>query len=362
MRKPGRPTGRWNVPAGLAISCLAALFARAATDPAAQPPGQPFRPAEDTPSPVVTPAPQAVRLTSGACCPYPSWSPDSRRVVFLHKPDPEGQTGLFAVGVDGGRPELVSWTVGLFSPDWTYLAFPLEDQTIVQRLQDRMQWTIPNGGRGIRFSPSGRMIAWQVARLRADNPDLQERTLWIASPNGLGAQPLITVIGGGLIGWVDEEQSILVSGRLSLDGPSGIWRISTFNGSAELLHQVAKPRDPLLSPRGGWLALYTALQPRPEDNGLWLLRLRDGAVRRLTFFGSYRWRSEGQLLVIPLDLEEVSPSLWQVDASSGRARRLIDPTLTPLPIANNDWQVSPDSAWIVFLSSQDRNLWLLPLP
>lgn len=318
--------------------------------------------AGDTPSQASTPVPQAIRLTSGGCCPYPSWSPDSRRVLFIHKPQPEGEAGLFAVDVQGGRPELVTWAVGLFSPDWTYLAFPLEGNTVVQRRQDGVRWTIPNRGRGVRFSPSGRMIAWQTGPLRADHPDLQEHTLWIASPNGLGAQRLITVIGGGLIGWTDEEQSVVVSGRLRLDGPSGIWRVSTFNGSAELVYETARPRDPLLSPRGGWLAFYIAFEPIAENNGLWLLRLRDGRARRIALFGSYRWRSEGQLLVIPLDLDEPSPSLWQVDVVSGRVRRLTDPRLTPLPIANNDWQVSPDGSRLVFLSSQDRNLWVLPLP
>ncbi len=359
MPNPGRLTGRRAAYPVLAASCLTLLLAQTAATPAPLP--GPY-PAEDTPTALPTPAPQAVRLTSGGCCPYPFWSPDSQRVIFIDQPDPEGQAGLFAVDVSGGRPSLVTWTIGLFSSDRTYLAFRLEGKTIVQRRQDRVQWTIPNGGRAIRFSPSGRMIAWQVARLRPEHPDLQERTLWIASPNGLGVQRLITVIGGGLIGWTDEEQSVLVSGRLRVDGPSGIWRVSTFDGSAELVYEVARPRDPLLSPEGAWLAFYLAQEPRAEDNGLWLLRLRDGSARRLTLFGSYRWRREGQLLVIPLELDEPSPSLWQVDAASGRTRRLTDPALTPLPIANNDWQVSPDGSKIVYLSSEDRNLWLLPLP
>ncbi len=319
-------------------------------------------PSKDTPTAAVTPVPQATQLTSGGCCPYPFWSPDSERVVFIDQPDPEGQAGLYAVNIGDRRVHLVTRTVGVFSPDWSYLAFPDAGETTVQRRRDRVQWVIPNGGRAIRFSPSGRMIAWQVARLRADNPDLQERTLWIASPNGFGSHRLITVIGGRLIGWTDEEQSLLVSGRLSLDGPSGIWRVSTFNGSAKLVHPVRRPRDLLLSPEGGWLAFYVAMEPRADDNGLWLLRLRDGKARRLDLFGSYRWRSEGQLLIIPLDLGEIGPSLWQVDAVSGRARRLTDPSLTSLPIANNDWQVSPDGLKIVFLSWQDRNLWLLLLP
>ncbi|MEW6568174.1 MAG: hypothetical protein AB1449_08430 [Chloroflexota bacterium] len=311
---------------------------------------------------MATPVPRAIRLTTDGCCPNPFWSPDSSRVLFIDLQEAEGQAGLYAVDIEGGPPQLVTRTIGVFSRDWAYLAYPYAGETIVQRRQDRWQWVIPNGGRAVRFSPSGRSIAWQVASVTAENPDLRDRTLWIASPNGLGAQHLITVIGGGLIGWTDDEQSVLMSGRLSLDGPSGIWRVSTFDGSAELVREVRRPRDPLLSPQGGWLAFYIAFAADPEDDGLWLLRLRDGAVRRLDLFGAYRWRSEGQLLVIPLDLEDAGPALWEVEAASGRARRLTDPALTPLSIANNDWQVSPDGSKIVYLSTQDRNLWLLPLP
>jgi hypothetical protein len=67
-------------------------------------------------------------------------------------------------------------------------------------------------------------------------------------------------------------------------------------------------------------------------------------------------------LVIPLDLEQPGPALWQVDAINGRSWRLIDPLHTSWQIASNDWQPSPDGEKIVFRSAVDQNLWVLELP
>jgi Tol biopolymer transport system component len=46
---------------------------------------------------------------------------------------------------------------------------------------------------------------------------------------------------------------------------------------------------------------------------------------------------------------------------SGASRPLTDPTVTSLKIANNDWAVSPDGRYVVFVNAADHNLWLLDL-
>jgi hypothetical protein len=95
---------------------------------------------------------------------------------------------------------------------------------------------------------------------------------------------------------------------------------------------------------------------------LWTLKTDGSLVVRLPVYGSYRWRSEGELLVIPYDFEADGPYLWQINIENDQIWALTDPDEIELPIANNDWQASPDGEKIVFYSQTDRNLRVLRLP
>jgi len=91
----------------------------------------------------------------------------------------------------------------------------------------------------------------------------------------------------------------------------------------------------------------------------------DGSRRQKlpsTLFGSYRWRDDHRLLIIPLRPTAAFHELWEFDAQSGTARALTKAETIPIKIANNDWAVAPDGHSIVFVSALDHNLWLLPLP
>lgn len=379
MKSLGHRTGR----AGslLILGCAALLSIRAAAGPNASrgapaPPEPPqvavpnlgtgheaavaARRSEAAPTETPSPVPQPIRLTEGGYCLHPFWSPDSQRVAFIDRPG-LSPAAVYAVPLTGGPPELVTRRVGLFSPDWSLMAYRVEQDTFVERLEDRQRWVIPNGGRAVMFSASGRTIAWEVATRAAVHPDLRHRTIWTASPNGLGAEVLIQVIGGHLIGWVEGEEAVLVSGRVSAGGSPGIWRVSVYDGTVALLAEVHTPRDPLLSPGGGWLAYHVAFSADPEENGLWVLPTSGGEPRQLSGFGAYRWRAEGELLLIPLDLEGLGPALLQINVATGRSSQLTDPASTRLSIASNEWEPSPDGRWIVFASAEDGNLWLLDL-
>jgi Tol biopolymer transport system component len=54
--------------------------------------------------------------------------------------------------------------------------------------------------------------------------------------------------------------------------------------------------------------------------------------------------------------------ILEVDAATGKIRKLTEAAITPLQILNGDWRVSPDGRYIVYVNSVDRNLWLLKLP
>jgi hypothetical protein len=67
-------------------------------------------------------------------------------------------------------------------------------------------------------------------------------------------------------------------------------------------------------------------------------------------------------LLIPYDFSSPEPYLWQISVEEERIFALTDPEQIRLPIANNDWQISPDGSKIVFYSMDDLNLWVMDLP
>lgn len=315
-----------------------------------------------TPTPTAVGAPTPFRLTEGGCCAYPSWSPDSRWVPFLDRPGPYDPTGLYAIAASGGEVAFIVERAGAFSRDWSRVAYIDRDRTFVERWADGERWEIPNEGRSVRFSPSGQLIMWEVRSRGIEFPDLRQKAIWLASYDGTNAREVVTIMGGEFVGWVNGEQEIIVTGRLAPYGPSGIWKISIVDGAGQLFLEMDRVRSPLLSRGSEWLAFTVAFDTQEERNGLWVMRTDASFSKKLEIFGAYRWRHEGVLLVIPLDLESPGPTLWQVDVLSGETWRLTDPSLTSLPIASNDWEPSPDGEKIVFRSAEDQNLWVLELP
>jgi hypothetical protein len=270
--------------------------------------------------------------------------------------------GIYGVPADGGEPVLLIEPVGLVSQDWTHLAYHQNGQTAVRSLIEGDVWMVPNQGRAVWLSPSGRFTAWQSGSRGITHPDLRERVLWLAETGTTTPQELVRVRGGGLVGWSTGEAHVIVTGQLGSDGPAGIWRIEPERDRAVLLVEAQRPRDPLISPGGSWLAFYTAFDSGPIENGLWVVRTDGTQLGRVDLFGAYRWRSEGQLLVIPIEDQDPGLSLWQVDAVTGEASRLTNPWREPLHIRGNDWQISPDGSRMVYVSSGDGNVWVMELP
>jgi hypothetical protein len=308
------------------------------------------------------PRPLPVRISDGDCCPYPRWSSDSEWVMVFDAGEKEDVPGLYSIPREGGSPTLLTERIGVYSQDWSLVAYPEASMVYIERWADGDRWVVPSPGRRIFFSPSGDQIAWELGSSSIRHPDLRQNAIWLAEIDGGAAREVVTVNGGHFIGWAAGEEAIIVYGRLAPNGPAGIWRVSPEDGAGRLLFEVEKPRSLLLSPAGGWLVFFVTFENQPDRNGLWIIGM-DGSVKQYySFIGAYRWRGEGQLVVIPQDLDAPGAYLWQIDIDEDVVWELTDPILDALPIASNDWQPSPDGSVIVFRSHEDHNLWVFPLP
>jgi Tol biopolymer transport system component len=317
-------------------------------------------------SPTPTPLPALRPLTSGGCCVQPFWSPDSQRVLFIDKPAPDAPAGVYGVDLAGSPAQLVTDRLGVFSNDLQLRAFPEGGQTIVERLADGQRWAIPSGGRAVSFSPDGQRAAWTSGQGTAGSPSVP-RQIWVSQVDGSQARQVISLPGGSFAGWFPDGR-LLISGRLEApEAGQALWALTLpgDEASASALTELGRGeriRGTSISPDGRWLAYLVTLSADPEQNGIWLVNTLNGEKRRLEFFGGYRWRDGGRLLVVPLDLEQSVHRLWQVNLDNGETIPLTDPTITPFRVANGDWSVSPDGRQVAFVSADDQNIWLLTLP
>ncbi|MDF1500181.1 MAG: hypothetical protein P1P76_06915 [Anaerolineales bacterium] len=301
------------------------------------------------------------QITNDGCCPYPQWSADSEWVLFVDSIGSDGP-GLYGVPAEGGPATFLTGRIGSFSQDLSLVAYPEAGLVYIERWAIGDRWLVPSQGREVYLSHENEWVAWEYGSTSIQNQDLKQRTIWIASIKGEEARELVTVHGGRFLGWINHGQALLVSGRLSPLSPAGVWRIERESGAGRLLFSTDHPRDVLISPKGEWLALTVAFQADHSKNGLWVMRTDGSGITRLPVYGSYRWRAEGELLVIPYDFEAENPYLWQVSVETNQFWELTRPEDDDLVIANNDWQPSPDGRKIVFSSHADRNLWVMSLP
>jgi hypothetical protein len=175
--------------------------------------------------------------------------------------------------------------------------------------------------------------------------------------------------GGGFSGWLPDSQRILINGRDEEQAAAGnpnvefIGVLSLADGSVQPIVRSENLRGTSVSPQGGWLLYTVAFSGDPAADGQWVVPLTGGEPRRLETYGATRWRSEGKLLVIPVEWDSTAGfRVLEVEAATGTTRALTDPSVTPLPISGGDWALSPDGTRLVFLSAEDHNLWLLDLP
>jgi hypothetical protein len=297
------------------------------------------------------------QLTSGGCCAYPFWLDDSSTVYYLGR-DSAGRSSVMAQGLTAGSPEAVFDRPAWFDADGRFAEYPSGEFTVVSRLSDHVEWRLPTGGRPLKFAPVGSRVAWIVSSNSIANRDQRRSAIWISQIDGDERRRLIDVIGGSLVGWAEDGDALFVSGRLQAQGPAGIWRVA-LGGVPTLLFEAERVRDVSLSPDRRVLAFYIAFADDVSQDGLWLLDGIRGESTKLEAFGAFRWRGRNRLLVIPLNMNPSPLTLEEYQV--GRADPIHEFSFPSLPIADNDWSVSPDGQIVVYRSNLDGNLWWVRL-
>lgn len=290
---------------------------------------------------------------------------------FIDKPSDTEPVGIWGVSVTSeasgasGEPQFITARLGLHSKDNSLVAYPKDGQTYIERVAAGERWIAPSEGRAISFSPDGSQIAWQV-NFSSINFDRRAVEVWVASagPDATDARRVATLTGGGLSGWFPDGARLLVTFRESASADPVLAVLNVAGGTVTALVQSPTLRGGQISPGGTWVAYSVTFSGDPAQDGLWVIRTDGSERRRLDAFGSYRWRTDGELIIVPLEADGSTGShrFIAVDAATGEIRPLTDPTLTPFRIANGDWSLSPDGTRVVFLSADDHNLWLIELP
>jgi hypothetical protein len=286
-------------------------------------------------------------------------------VRFIDKPKADSPTGIWEANTSqaGSEPQLFAAGVTFYSANFSHRMILDGNVTRIERVDDGTQWTVPAGGRPVSISPGKKRIVWQIPNGEDVTPERRVTDIRTANLDGTDARSVMKVPRGGFGGWISDD-AILVSSRDSLQSREEVLSaVSLATGEKTEMARVEKLRGAVLSAGGTWLAYYVTFSDDQTLNGLWVVRT-DGTHRQQLsrdLFGSYRWRDDGRLLIVPFRPGAESHQMLEFDASRRSTRPLTDPSTLKFKITNNDWTVSPDGRKVAFVSSNDYDIWLLTL-
>ncbi len=300
-------------------------------------------------------------ITEAGCCSGFSWSDDGDDVTFFDR-DLDGRQGLWALDTTTLEKTFESPAPRLTSPSGRYQI----EQTgtpnsaiLTDTLLDET-WEFSLAGPYLLFSPLEDRVLFSVRQPGILPNYARLASIYTASVDGSDVR-LLTRMFGGPIGWFPDGERVLLSGRQTLDEPSGIW---IYNLSSSELKQIVTGdfiRRTSISPGGRFVAFVRSLTEDPSDSGLWLHETASETNHRIAVVGSYRWHPNGRgLLVIPpRPGGEGDHSIWWTDIASRETVELTENGPEDLRISNFEWQLSPDGRRAVYRHTDDLSLWIV---
>jgi Tol biopolymer transport system component/DNA-binding winged helix-turn-helix (wHTH) protein len=238
----------------------------------------------------------------------PAWSPDGRRIAFVHYA--EGESGLFVVAAMGGTPRRLrktswrsNWAANYshhisWSPDGTLIAFsdqpsPGEPTGIFVLSVDGLDTTrltsCPSQSADAYpcFSPDGRAIAFTRCNESAGD-------VYVVSSRG-GEPRRVTYDDQWIMGldWIAGGQQIVFSSIRG--GPSSsLWTVPAAGGEPRpLALGQNNVTCPSVARRGGGLAYAHSV----DDSNIWRIRMpgqKDPKGTSTRLIGSTQWESGPQ--------------------------------------------------------------------
>jgi eukaryotic-like serine/threonine-protein kinase len=323
---------------------------------------------------------RAFRVTSGPDLDFgPAISPDGKWVAYLSSAG--GRTDLWVKFLSGGVATNLTRDTGLelptridigglaISPDGTAIAFDagakvgtpanLFDSWIIPAPLGGVPRRLVERGRGLRWSPDGRHIAYIRAGAAAGD------ALYVADADGANEREVVGTRGGMHVhwpAWSPDGRDIYFSYSPSTTNaePSEIHRVPAAGGQVEPVVTTARRATfPTMMPDGS--GLIFAANPRTAEAGLWwksLARLDDPPVALASGPGEYAdlaiARDTGSVVATVVDARQTLMRL-EIGGDSPASFQAITNGFT----GDVDPTFSPRGDRLVFSSARDgnRGLW-----
>jgi Tol biopolymer transport system component len=309
--------------------------------------------------------PSLTKLTDGGCCRNPVWHPDGTRVLYTDAVPGQRLAATYAVPADGSGPPTVFFpSAATVAPDGSRIAFPdfANNVTRIQEFGKQSTATIANNAAYVWFSPDGRQVAW-LALAPGPQPSSNVDRLvrvWVANADGSNARARGNVVRAAELAWFPDNQRLLFVGRDTDGGNPGIYVLDINAGTLTRVVEAFSPRGARLSPDGTHIVYLAALEEQPGDNGLFIVNADGSAKRKLPLIGGIRWAPDSRsMIILPVQTDNGPDQLVRIEATTLATTPLTDRAALPFRVAQDEWQLSPDGARIVFNALTDSNIYVL---
>jgi Tol biopolymer transport system component len=309
--------------------------------------------------------PSLTKLTDGGCCRNPVWHPDGTRVLYTDAVPGQRLAATYAVPADGSGPPTVFFpSAATVAPDGSRIAFPdfANNVTRIQEFGKQSTATIANNAAYVWFSPDGRQVAW-LALAPGPQPSSNVDRLvrvWVANADGSNARARGNVVRAAELTWFPDNQRLLFVGRDTDGGNPGIYVLDINAGTLTRVVEAFSPRGARLSPDGTHIVYLAALEEQPGDNGLFIVNADGSAKRKLPLIGGIRWAPDSRsMIILPVQTDNGPDQLVRIEATTLATTPLTDRAALPFRVAQDEWQLSPDGARIVFNALTDSTIYVL---